>query len=63
MDSIHKKIGRPTKEVKLSNKERQKRYLANPDNLARHKERQKRYRQKQSMMAKYIKDNNIILSY
>lgn len=58
------KLGRPPiHEKALSNSEKQKRYLANPVNLAKHKERQKRYRQKLYNASKYIKENNIVLTY
>ena len=40
-----KKIGRPTiNAVKMTNVERQKKYLSNPENLAKHKLRVKAYR-------------------
>ena len=42
-----KKIGRPTiNAVKMSNVERQKKYLSNPANLAKHKLRLKAYSRK-----------------
>lgn len=51
------------KKVPMTASERQKKYLSDPANMEKHKERQKRYRKKQSAMARYIKENKIILHY
>ena len=46
-----KKIGRPTiNAVKMTNVERQRRYLSNPENLAKHKLRVKEYNKRKNSL-------------